>query len=159
MARKQHQNANGDKLVSPAVDVCTEGDAVIVRIPVKFYRWNGRQMVLADPEGTSKSTDSSLGLNGTLIGAIARAHQWQKQLESGEYESLEDLATAHNVGRTYVARVLRLALLCPSIVEDIIAGKENEMTLRKLHKGFPFDWCSQREMSGSYRQGPPAGQF
>lgn len=115
MARKQNQNANGDQTESPGIDVTHENNAVVVRIPVKFYRRNGRQMVLAqnDASGNQQAEPSP---NHTLIANLAKAYQWQEQLESGEYGSLEELAkakglpvgetdrrrNADNVGRGYL---------------------------------------------------------
>ena len=43
--------------------------------------------------------------NGSLVSALAKAYRWQEQLESGEYASLEDLAAAKGVDRTYVGRI------------------------------------------------------
>jgi len=68
--------------------------------------------------------------NQTLIEAIAKAHRWQEPLESGEYPSLEDIAQAVGVDRTYVGRMLRLTSLALDIVEAILRGSEPEgMTL------------------------------
>ena len=64
--------------------------------------------------------------NGSLVSALAKAYRWQEQLESGEYASLEDLAAANGVDRTYVVRILRLTSLAPEIVEVILAGNETE---------------------------------
>ena len=50
----------------------------------------------------------------------------QEQLQSGEFASLEDLAAANGVDRTYVGRVLRLTSLAPEIVERILEGDEPE---------------------------------
>ncbi len=56
--------------------------------------------------------------------AIARAWQWQEELESGEYASIEELARAKKVDRTYVSRFLQLTSLAPEFVEVVLAGKD-----------------------------------
>ena len=71
-----------------------DGDAIVVRIPVRFHRRNGRQMVLT--HGNNNGDDERES-NGTLVAALAKAHRWQEQLESGEYASLEHLAAANGV--------------------------------------------------------------
>lgn len=82
--------------------------------------------------------------NGTLVAALAKAHRWQEQLESGEYASLEHLAAANGVDLTYVGRILRLTSLAPEIVERILDGDEPEgISLRRLQKGVPVAWAEQ----------------
>lgn len=122
--------------------VFRDGDAVVVRIPVRFHRRNGRQMVLT--HGSNGGGDVDRESNGTLISALAKAYRWQEQLESGEYASLEDLASANGVDRTYVGRILRLTSLAPEIAERILDGDEpDEISLRRLQKGVPVIWAEQ----------------
>ena len=59
-----------------------------------------------------------------LVSALARASNWQDLLDNGRYESITELADKLQVDRSYVARILRLALLAPDIVEAIVAGRE-----------------------------------
>jgi hypothetical protein len=72
-------------------------------------------------------------VNSALVSAVAKAYRWQEQLESGQYASLEELAAANGVDRTYVGRILRLTSLAPEIVERILDGDEPEgVSLRRL---------------------------
>ena len=107
-------------------------------------------MILTDGEAVAVSSTqrdtSGDGGNRTLIEAIAKAHRWQKQIESGEYPSLEDLAQAVGVDRTYVGRMLRLTSLAPDIIEAILRGDEPDgISLRKLQKNLPVRWDEQRD--------------
>ncbi len=79
-----------------------DGDATVVCIPVRFHRRNGRQSVLTHGGNNGDDEGESIG---TLIAAIAKAYRWQEQLKSGEGASLEDLASADGVDRTYVGRM------------------------------------------------------
>jgi len=123
----------------------------VVRIPVRFYRRNGRQMVLtqASPAGNGRENGER---NDALVAAIAKAYRWQEQLESGEYATVEDLAAANGVDRTYVGRILRLTSLAPEIIEAILEGNEPEgISLRQLLKGFSPKWeeqCSRWPING-----------
>ncbi|MDC0274517.1 hypothetical protein OAK91_07285, partial [Planctomycetaceae bacterium] len=117
-------------------------NAIVVRIPVKFYRRNGRQMVLTRSENGQAAPERET--NGSLVSALAKAYRWQEQLESGEYAGLEDLAAANGGDRTYVGRILRLTSLSPEIVERILNGDEPEgISLRRLQKGVPVAWTEQ----------------
>jgi hypothetical protein len=119
-----------------------DGAAIVVKIPVSFYRRNGRQMVLT--RGDDGQTTPDRETNGSLVSALAKAYHWQEQLESGEYAGLEDLAAANGVDRTYVGRMLRLTSLAPGIVERILGGDEPEgVSLRRLWKNLPAIWVEQ----------------
>ena len=73
-----------------------------------------------------------------LIEAIAKAHRWQEQIESGEYTGVEDLAQALGVDRTCAGRTLRLTSLAPDIVEAILRGDEPDgISFRSLRKRLP----------------------
>jgi hypothetical protein len=74
---------------------------VIVSVPIKVYRLNGRQMILA--EGSKTEEDQApKALYVPLITTIAKAWLWQDQLESGKYKSIDEIAAANNVDRTHV---------------------------------------------------------
>ncbi|MBM4003378.1 MAG: hypothetical protein FJ295_08840 [Planctomycetes bacterium] len=59
-------------------------------------------MILADShEPESKSTEAAVP-NNALLTALAKACAWQEQLESGQFEDLEDIAKEQGVDRSYV---------------------------------------------------------
>jgi ParB-like chromosome segregation protein Spo0J len=64
-------------------------------------------------------------------------------LESGEYGTLAELADAERISRSYVCRVLRLTLLAPEIVEQILDGRSTAELARVLEP-FPATWEQQR---------------
>jgi hypothetical protein len=128
----------------PGLTVSREDNAVVVRIPVTFRRRNGRQMVLTHG-GEERRTRPDREANTALVSAVAKAYLWQEQLESGQYNSLEELAAANDVDRSYAGRILRLTSLSPEIVEAILNGNEPKgLTLAKLRKRLPLIWSEQR---------------
>jgi len=76
---------------------------------------------------------------------LARAHRWQGMLDSGEYGSIEELARAEKINPSYLARVLRLTLLAPDIVESILDGRHDpeRVTLARLMRTSPAAWGEQ----------------
>ncbi len=126
-----------------SVTVRLDGDAIVVSIPVRFYRRNGQQMVMT-PGGAAGNERENGERNDALVTAIAKAYRWQEQLEAREYSGLEDLAAANGVDRTYVGRILRLTSLAPDIVEAILDGDEPDgMSLARLRSKFPLLWSDQ----------------
>ena len=57
---------------------------------------------------------------------MARAWRWQRLLDGGVYASVSDIGNAENISKSYVSRILRLALLAPDIIEAILAGRRDE---------------------------------
>ena len=64
-------------------------------------------------------------------------------LESGHYASMAELAAAEQINPSYLARMLRLTLLAPTLVERILDGQAPEVTLGWLLKTVPIDWERQ----------------
>jgi len=126
------------------VRVRREGDTVIVSVPVKFYRRNGRQMVLVDGDVFSNNRVPTPKIYTALLTNLAKAWKWQEQLESGKFQNTEDIARTNKVDRTHVSRILQLTAFSPIVVEQILAGKEPEsLSLRQLRKGIPIIWRKQ----------------
>jgi hypothetical protein len=79
-----------------------------------------------------------------MVKAIARAFRWRDMLESGEYATVREIASAERINETYVGRVLRLTLLAPDIVEAVLGGRQPaEVTLAGLMRPFPVTWREQ----------------
>jgi hypothetical protein len=122
-----------------------DGGKVVVSVPVRFYRRNGRQMILTVEEVGKNGQPKSPTANTALVTNLAKAWLWQDQLESGEFGSVEEIAAANKVDRTHISRILQLTSLSPTIVEQILCGNEHEgLSLRRLRKGIPVVWNEQK---------------
>jgi len=87
----------------------------------------------------------------TLFKLLRRAHNWRRQLETGQPQSITDLAATNSVNASYFTRVLRLAYLAPDIVKAIVSGRQpTELTANRLVRmhELPIDWPSQRQYLG-----------
>ena len=116
-----------------------QGDTLVVRIPMRFKRQGGRKRILA-PDGSDLAPPTRAQPDGTLVKALARAWRWQRQLDTGVYASLAQIAAAEKLSPSYVSRVARLA---PDIIEAILAGTLNQsVILERLEKGVPAEWES-----------------
>jgi len=114
-------------------------ETVTLHVPFRVVKRGGRkEMQLPESATHSRRADS------TLVKALARAFRWKRMLESGEYATIAELAEREGIAPSYMARVLRLTLLAPDIVEAILDGKQGpEVTLAQVLEPFPVVWSIQ----------------
>ena len=111
-------------------------DAQAIFVPLRFKRRKGRWLAV----GGTPVPDAR------IIDAVGRALYWQSLLEGGAYLTVGELARAEGLMPTTVGRMLRLALLAPDIVEQLMAGcQPRKLTLLWLMRNdIPPVWSAQR---------------
>jgi hypothetical protein len=121
-----------------------EGTTLVVRIPMRFQRRGGRKRIVV-PDGSELAPSSKPQPDGTLVKALARAWRWQRMLDDGVYASVSEIGDAENISKSYMSRILRLALLAPGIIEAIVAGRADQsLMLERLEQPLPSSWEEQR---------------
>jgi hypothetical protein len=126
------------------VETRLDGNTLVVMIPMRFQRRGGRKRIVA-PDGSAIVPSSKPQPDGTLLKALARAWRWQRMLDDGVYATVSEIGDAENISKSYVSRILRLALLAPDIVEAILAGEtEQRLMLEQLEQPLPMGWEEQR---------------
>ena len=119
---------------------------VRVHVPMTFRKRSGRREIIV-PAGLDSTQDSTPDYLEALVIAISRAHRWKKMLDEGSYGSIAELAQAVKINRHYLARLLRLTLLAPDIIEAILDGREPDGTsLEQLRKPMSMVWKEQCKM-------------
>jgi hypothetical protein len=115
-------------------------ETVTLHVPFRIVKRGGRkEMQMPESATQPRRTDN------TLVKALARAFRWKRMLESGEFASISELAEREGIAFTYMARLLRLSLLAPEIVDAIMDGRQPEsVTLANMMDPFPLDWKEQR---------------
>jgi site-specific DNA recombinase len=81
-------------------------------VPLQVRR-RGIEMRLVVGGGADAKVDSA------ILKAVARANQWLTELLCGRSDSLVEIGKREGVGGRYVSRIIRLAFLAPSILEEI----------------------------------------
>jgi hypothetical protein len=123
-----------------------DGHILIVRIPMRFQRRGGRKRIIA-PDGSEIVPWTKPQPDGTLVKALARAWRWQRMLDEGVYTSVSEIGDAESISKSYVSRILRLALLAPDIMEAILAASSDHgMMLEQLELPLPASWCEPRRL-------------
>jgi S1/P1 Nuclease len=83
--------------------------------------------------------------DGTLLEALARAWRWQRILDEASYAYVSEIGDAENISKSYVSRILRLALLARDIIETVLQkGSDQTLMLERLERPLPASWVEQR---------------
>jgi hypothetical protein len=115
--------------------------SIIVHVPLAVRPRPGRKTIVR-PAGRAPSIATHA--DPVMVKALARAFRWKRMLETGRYASISEIATIEKIDRGYVGSILRLTLLAPSIVEDIMNGRQPDgLALSRLMKPFPIAWADQ----------------
>jgi hypothetical protein len=70
-------------------------------------------------------------------------------LDKGLYTSVSEIGDAENISKSYVSRILRLALLAPDVVDALLAGRTDAgLVLERLKRPMPGRWDEQRARLG-----------
>ncbi len=121
----------------------TPAQTLTVRVPFTIRKRGGRKLAIS-ADGSTLAPQRPR-IDSTLVKALARAHRWDKLLESGRYGSAAELAAAEKINPSYVSRVLRLTLLAPDIVEAIVEGRQADgIEAVVLLRPFSTNWVEQR---------------
>jgi hypothetical protein len=133
-------------MTSPTLQ--NEDQGIVVNVPLKLKKRGGRKEVIL-PQAFAAQSPMRPSHQEALVIAIARAHRWQKLLDEGKFESISDLAREIGLDPSFAARLLRLTLLAPDIVEAILTGDEpSGLSLTTLTKQLPLLWNDQKELLG-----------
>ena len=118
-------------------------DTITVHVPFRFVKRGGRkEMVLPTTATAQRKPDD------TFVKALARAFRWKQLLDSGEFATITDLAEREKISTTYLARIFRLTLLAPDLVEKALEGRQSaEFSKAAQQADFPTEWDAQRSLS------------
>ena len=130
-----------------------------VRVPFTIRKRGGRKLAIAADGSTLAPPRPRI--DNTLVKALARAHRWNKLLETGRYGSAAELTAAEKINPSYVSRILRLTLLAPEIVEAMVEGRQaDSIEAVVLLRPFSADWNEQRtRLSLERKRNKPCGSF
>jgi len=124
---------------------------ITVHVPMTFTIRGGHKTIISDVDGDGGFRQYKLSddvpkqrTENALLKALARAHRWRRKIESGEHASITELAKTENVNQSYACRILRLTLLAPSIITEILNGQHSsDLMLKRVMKPLPVLWDEQ----------------
>jgi hypothetical protein len=118
-----------------------------VRVPLTIWHRPGRKTVVtpALPGGVPVAATRA---DPALVKALARAFRYQRLLDEGRYGSISEMAEAEKLERGYLGTLLRLTLLAPDIVEALMDGRDQRLSLPRLLEPVPTCWTEQQALFG-----------
>jgi len=121
----------------------TTATCITVRVPLAIRHRPGRKTVVTPmTDGIAPVTTRA---DPVLLKALARAFRYQRMLDQGRYATITEMAAAERIERGYLGSLLRLTLLAPDIVEDLLEGRYREPAgLPDLMTPLPVAWETQR---------------
>lgn len=81
-----------------------------------------------------------------VVRLLALAHKFQRMLDSGEAESMAELARLGRVSRARITQIMDLLMLAPDIQEELLANDTARVPFRRVHQiALTLDWRQQRD--------------
>lgn len=139
-----------DDMTKTTATLSPDGKTITVSVPMKLRRRGGRKLIIAPDGAVTKEAavpwpPNATKPDATLVKALARAFRWKRLLDTGKFATIAELAESERISDRYVARVLRLTLLAPDIVEAILDGRVPKgMGLAEFMEPWPAGWVGQR---------------
>jgi site-specific DNA recombinase len=115
---------------------------LLLTCPVRMTR-TGHRLRLVQNDGRAIAPASP---DASMIKLLVKAQRWWAQLQRGEI-TIQELAEAEGVVKSYVTRIVRLAFLAPDIVDDVLAGRQSAaINAKRLAStaDLPTSWAEQR---------------
>ena len=90
-------------------------DTIRVVIPLTIRKRNGRPRILPpeNAEGMDCRTQDP-----HVLRAIGRAWAWRRKIDTGEFNTAQDLAVAEGISDRFVSRMMRLSYLSPDVLQQ-----------------------------------------
>ncbi|MFC3101703.1 hypothetical protein [Altererythrobacter lauratis] len=88
-------------------------------IPLTIRKRNGRPKILPPADRVLDMGE----VDPHVLRAIARAWRWRRMLETGAASTIHDIAEAEKLSDRFVSRLMRLAFLCPQVLERLVTRR------------------------------------
>ena len=126
--------------------IAASNGSLTVSLPIKLIR-RGKCMAVTLPDGTTVQPRPWDDTPTPIQQALARGHRWLEMLQTGQAQSLTEVAELEGMDRAYVSRMVNLTTLAPDIVAAILDETlPDHVTLFDLASGTPLLWEDQRAL-------------
>jgi hypothetical protein len=126
----------------------TTATSITVRVTLAIRHRPGRKTIVTPmADGAAPIVTRA---DPALVKALARAFRYQRLLDQERYTSITAMAAAERLERGYLGSLLRLTLLAPDVVANVLDGRHApSVALAALLEPFPLCWRGQSELFGN----------
>jgi len=118
-------------------------ETIQVFVPLNIRKKNGRPIILPPPDQLPRDERMQ---DPHILRAIGRAWGWRRQMETGQFATVADLAAKEKLSDRFVSRQLRLAYLAPDLLRTLLIERRHvAVTVQKLIEITDAPWCEQTE--------------
>lgn len=119
--------------------------AIVLTVPAALHRsGRGKRMVVGDPP--ERTPDAA------LIQVLREAFTVRQKMLADTTETLYDITAGITKSKGRLTALMRLTYLSPSIIEDILGGRQppelSPKRLLRTSQNLPLDWTEQRKVLG-----------
>jgi hypothetical protein len=99
------------------------------------------------------ATTNAAAHDTTFLVGLSRAFYWKSLIDTGVMKSGSEIAKTEGVHYSVVNELLRLTLLAPDIITQLMAGTQpRRLTLMWFQRNrLPVDWQAQRAIIDSFK--------
>ncbi len=123
------------------------GPKLTTIIPIRIKHRGGRRVVIP-ASGSNRSPEH----DAPILTALSKAFHWQRLIDEGVVNSGSDIARREGLDQSCVNELLRLTLLSPAVVRDILNGRQPKtLNIRWLKNNeLPSGWDEQEKLFGGF---------
>jgi site-specific DNA recombinase len=126
------REALASRLLGDASGELDLDSAIVIEAPLSATRRGVETKLVIEGDG---ATSVDREPDAALVKAVARGHAWFDDLVTGRAKSVNEIAAREGLNPRYVARLLDLAFLPPTLVEAILEGMQPaDMTAEQLSR-------------------------
>lgn len=120
----------------PEAELLENGN-ILVTVPV-LLKLNGGCHRIVQPDQPEE-------MPSAILTNLARGYCWQKMIDSGRFPNIRALAEKIGIDPGVVAKAIRLTLLSPKMIHEIVTGVSN-LTAAELRQSIPPLWSEQEKL-------------
>jgi hypothetical protein len=123
------------------------GPRLTTIIPIRIKHRGGRKVVIP-----SSASDARPEHDAPILTALSKAFHWQRLIDEGVVNSGSDIARREGLDQSCVNELLRLTLLSPAMVRNILNGHQPKtLNIYWLKNNeLPSSWDEQEKLFGSF---------
>lgn len=128
-----------------------EESFISIFAPMTIKKRGGRGSVaIITPQNKLFPVEEKPNHDFRLINALVKARILRQRMDKDPNHTISSLAAREGLTHGYMGRLLRLNLLAPDIVEDILEGRQPKdlKVIDFLKKEIPLLWEEQKEKFG-----------